>query len=553
MEVDIERRNIKVKEIVDQIAIAPSEAFLRSAGDRCGNDKELFNEVVESLGERATPGFLGPDVSSRDPMANQRIGGYKTHWRLGGGGNGDVYLATRAKEPRQQVAMKFLRLQDGESEEFRRRFLRERQIIALLNHPYIVKLYDADRTRDGRPYFAMEYVAGEDLYKHANAKRLTVLQRLDLFLKVCDAVQYLHSHLIVHRDLKPANVLVDEHGNPRVLDFGIAKLLRPELMDGEPITMTQRHPLTAQYASPEQWNGGLITSASDVYSLGTILFELLTGVLPVQWSGDLFEYQRRVCEGNLPLSSKSVAEGHAALCREASDAALAAHLAGDLDAIIAKALRKDVIERYPTVTALAEDIQRHLQFVPVRACGEGVIYRLRRFLRRNRALASSMTAILMVLGLGLWVTFLQRNEARMQRNEAERQRMVAVEEAEHIRQMAKEKEDLLIQLKQNLNNKEMEDLQFRSSIANLANELEHSMRANNGKTRGLEIDGRAAADLAHNFDLLGSLFAGSGDMAGSRRSWQQCVAILNSLEETENLSPVAAATRSRCQEALKKK
>jgi len=126
----------------------------------------------------------------------------------------------------------------------------------------------------------MEYVAGENLYKHANSKRMTILQRLDLFLKVCDAVQYLHSHLIVHRDLKPANVLVDAHGNPRVLDFAIAKLLRPELMDGELIIMTKRHPLTAQYASPEQWDGGLITSASDVYSLVVILFELLTGALP---------------------------------------------------------------------------------------------------------------------------------------------------------------------------------------------------------------------------------------------------------------------------------
>jgi aminoglycoside phosphotransferase (APT) family kinase protein len=463
-----------------------------------------------------------------------------------------VYLATRTKEPRQQVAMKFLRLQDGESEEFRRRFLRERQIIALLNHPYIVKLFGADRTRDGRPYFVMEYIAGEDIYKHANSKRLTVFERLEMFLKVCDAVQYLHSHLIVHRDLKPANVLVDEHGNPRVLDFGIAKLLRPELMDGELITMTQRHPLTAQYASPEQWDGGLITSASDVYSLGAILFQLLTGKLPLPWTGDLYAYQRRVCEGSPPLSSKSVAEGHAALCREPNDSALAAQLAGDLDAIISKALRKDVTERYPTVAALVDDIQRHLQLLPVRACGEGLSYRLRRFLRRNRALAASIAAIMLALGLGLWATLMQRNEARAQRNEAERQRIVATEEAEHIRQMAKAQEDLLVQLKQSLNNRQMEDLQFRSSIADLAGELEHSLRANNGKSRGLEIDVRAATGLARDYDLLGRLFAASGDLAGSQRSWQQCVAILNNVEETSNLSSVATTTLSRCQDALKR-
>jgi serine/threonine protein kinase len=227
--VDTEKRRLRAKEIANQIGLAPGQEPLRSAIERCGNDKELLNEVLGFLGERSTS---RPDSEApRDPMANQKVGSYKTHWRLGGGGNGDVYLATRAKEPHQQVAIKFLRLHEGESEEFRRRFLRERQIIALLNHPYIVKLFDADRTRDGRPYFVMEYVAGEDLDKHANTRRMTVLQRLDLFLKTCDAVQYLHSHLIVHRDLKPANVLVDEDGNPRVLDFGIAKLLRPELMD----------------------------------------------------------------------------------------------------------------------------------------------------------------------------------------------------------------------------------------------------------------------------------------------------------------------------------
>jgi hypothetical protein len=159
---------------------------------------------------------------------------------------------------------------------------------------------------------------------------------------------------------------------------------------------------------------------------------------------------------------------------------------------------------------------------------------------------------MLALGLGLWATLMQRNEARAQRNEAERQRIVATEEAEHIRQMAKAQEDLLVQLKQSLNNRQMEDLQFRSSIADLAGELEHSLRANNGKSRGLEIDVRAATGLARDYDLLGRLFAASGDLAGSQRSWQQCVAILNNVEETSNLSSVATTTLSRCQDALKR-
>jgi len=375
---------------------------LHSAVARCGDDKELLVEVLDFLGEQSTLGPTDAELPARNPMANQKIGSYKIHWRLGSGGNGDVYLATRVKEPHQHVAIKILRLPDDENEEFRRRFLRERQIIALLNHPYIVKLFDADRSKDGRPYFVMEYVAGEQLDKHANSRRMTILQRLGLFLKICDAVQYLHSHLIVHRDLKPANVLVDSDGNPKVLDFGIAKLLRPEMMDGELITMTNRHPLTAQYASPEQWKGGLITSASDVYSLGVILFQLLTGDLPIPWTGKEYaEYQRLVCEGNLPLVSNSVVEGHEVHCREPSGVALAAYLAGDLDAILSKALDKDLTERYPTIAALADDIQRHLQFLPVRARGKGLSYRTRRFLRRNRALVASIAAVVLTLSLGL--------------------------------------------------------------------------------------------------------------------------------------------------------
>jgi serine/threonine protein kinase len=340
---DQDERRPTAKEIADQLVQAPGTNRLHSAVARCGNDRELLMEVLDCLGEQSTIQVTEAEPPARDPMANQKIGSYKIHWRLGSGGNGDVYLATRTKEPHQQTAIKILRVPDGESEEFRRRFLRERQIIALLNHPYIVKLFDADRTKDGRPYFVMEYVAGEELDRHANSRRMTVLQRLSLFLKICDAVQYLHSHLIVHRDLKPANVLVDADGNPKVLDFGIAKLLRPEMMDGELITMTRRHPLTAQYASPEQWEGGLITTASDVYSLGVILFQLLTGDLPIPWTGKSYaEYQRLVCEGKLPFASKSVVEGHSVLCREPSATALAAHLAGDLDAILSKAMNKDV-------------------------------------------------------------------------------------------------------------------------------------------------------------------------------------------------------------------
>jgi serine/threonine protein kinase len=551
--VDTEKRRLRAKEIANQIDLAPGQEPLRSAIERCGKDKELLNEVLGFLGERSTS---RPDSEAPpDPMANQKVGAYKTHWRLGGGGNGDVYLATRAKEPHQQVAIKFLRLHEGESEEFRRRFLRERQIIALLNHPYIVKLFDADRTRDGRPYFVMEYVAGEDLDKHANTRRMTVLQRLDLFLKTCDAVQYLHSHLIVHRDLKPANVLVDEDGNPRVLDFGIAKLLRPELMDGELITTTQRHPLTAQYASPEQWEGGLITSASDVYSLGVILFQLLTGDLPVPWSGHSYaEYEHLVCQGNLPKASKSVVEGHATLCRESSTASLAAHLVGDLDAILSKALYKDVTERYPTVAALAEDIHRHLQFLPVRARGEGVSYRFRRFLRRNRVLATSITAVLLALGLGLGTALVQRDEARSKKREAEEQRLIAQRETEHVQQLVKQREETLRQLQRELDEKGVQAQQWRIAVENLKADIERSIHEDENPipVRGESpfLSSARHVLLGRNYGVLARLLTLSGDREGARKAYQSCVANLKRAQEAGDISQSTTETMRGCQAGL---
>jgi eukaryotic-like serine/threonine-protein kinase len=552
---DHDEQQVKAKEIADQLVQTPGTKRLHSAVVRCGNDKDLLMEVLHHLGEQSTVCLTEVATPVRDPMANQKIGSYKIHWRLGSGGNGDVYLATRTKEPHQQVAIKILRLPDGENEEFRRRFLRERQIIALLNHPYIVKLFDADRTKDGSPYFVMEYVAGEDLDKHANSRRLTILQRLALFLKICDAVQYLHSHLIVHRDLKPANVLVDADGNPKVLDFGIAKLLRPEMMDGELITMTKRHPLTAQYASPEQWEGGLITSASDVYSLGVILFQLLTGDLPIPWSGKGYaEYQRLVCEGNLPLASKSVVKGHALLSREPSGAALATHLAGDLDAILFKAMDKEVTERYPTVAALTDDIQRHLQFLPVRARGKGLSYRTRRFLRRNRALAASIAAIVIALGLGLGMALMQRNNARHQKVVAEQQKSMAEAETRRANELAHQSDEVAQRLQHALDAKGIQDKQLRLAVAHEVNQLREIIR-NDEKPNLIRGEGVLAGParnvlLGRNYAVLAQLLTLSGDRQGAHSAFQSCVANLQRAQDAGDISRGTADTMRRCQAGL---
>ena len=552
---DLEKRRSRAKEIADQIVQTPGTKRLDSAVARCADDKELLMEVLDFLGEQCTLGPRDAEAPVQDAMANRKIGSYKIHWRLGSGGNGDVYLATRTKEPHQQVAVKILRLPDGENEEFRRRFLRERQIIALLNHPYIVKLFDADRTKDGRPYFVMEYVAGEELHKHANSRRMTILERLALFLKICDAVQYLHSHLIVHRDLKPANVLVDADGNPKVLDFGIAKLLRPEMMDGELITMSNRHPLTAQYASPEQWSGGFITAASDVYSLGVILFQLLTGDLPIPWTGKGYaEYQRLVCEGNLRLGSKSVVEGHPVLCREPSGTALAAHLAGDLDAILSKALEKDVTERYPTIAVLAEDIERHLQFLPIRARGQGLSYRTRRLLRRNRALVASIAAVVLALSLGLGIAVVQENKARHEQAVAERQTSIAEAETRRATELAQQREEIAKRLERSLDEQGIEDKQLRVAVANEVSQLRESIRKDERATsvRGESLLAGPSGNvvLGRNYAVLAQLLALSGDRQGARGAFQSCVANLKRAQDAGDISPGTAETQRRCQAGL---
>jgi serine/threonine protein kinase len=552
MEMDPEKRRTRVKEIADRIAETPDPERLRSALAHCGQDNDLLMDVLDYFGNDPT---ISDDVAEffrRDPIVSQRIGSYRIHWRLGSGGNGDVYLATRTKEPHQQVAIKLLRLYGDENEEFRRRFQRERQIIALLRHPYIVRLFDADRTRDGRPYFVMEYIPGEALDKYANARKLAVHERLQLFRKICDAVQYLHTHLIVHRDLKPANILVDTDGVPKILDFGIAKLLRPEMMDGELITVSRRQPLTAQYASPEQWEGGLITSASDVYSLGVILFQLLTGQLPIPWKDSSFhEYQRRVCEGNLPQASKSVFASHGALCREPSDATLALRLRGDLDAILAKAMSRDVIDRYATVAAFAEDIERHLKFLPVQARRDGLSYRAQRFVRRNRALAASFFTVWLALSLGLGTALVERNKAQREEALALQERNLAQAETRRANELARQSEQVAKELQGALEKQGAQDQQLRAAVANQISQLREVIRKdeNPSGSRGEEILSKVTRKmvLGRNYAVLGQLLTLSGDRTGARSAFQSCIVNLEEARERGDLSTATLDILRTCQ------
>ena len=263
---------------------APEEwpAWLDAA---CGNDADLKEEVRSLFAAHCEGGSLLPETGPppADPLIGQQIGPYEVQQRLGGGGMGIVYLASRVDgQFRKRVALKVLK-PGMDSEEILRRFRTERQILAALDHPHIARLLDGGTTERGLPFFAMEYVEGRPITEYCEQEGLTIPARLELFRAVCSAVQFAHQNLVVHRDLKPANILVGADGTPKLLDFGIAKLLNPELA-AQTLALTAAgiRPLTLEYASPEQIRGGHITTASDVYSLGVLLYELLAGSTPFE-------------------------------------------------------------------------------------------------------------------------------------------------------------------------------------------------------------------------------------------------------------------------------
>ena len=395
------------------------EGFLE---DACGDDLLLRHEVQALLDADAEEdtGFildepLLPDASPR-PVEGRRVGPYTLVRELGRGGMGTVYLARREDVGR-DVALKVVR-GDLADPLARRRFLFERRVLARLSHPGIARLYDAGISEDGTPYFAMEYVEGESITAYCDARRLGLEERLRLFERVARTVQYAHSHFVVHRDLKPSNILVTEEGadgtSVRLLDFGIAKVLDDAELDGEDLTATGRQLLTPGYAAPEQHNGGPITAATDVYGLGAVLFELLTGHRPGS-------------DPSRPSTAVTATQGTAtetASARGTTADRLARRLRGDLDVICETALQPEPERRYATAEALVEDIHRHLEGLPLVARRSTAGYRLRAFVRRHQrgVVASVLAGIVLIALTGLYTVRLQaeRDRAQTEARKAER-------------------------------------------------------------------------------------------------------------------------------------
>ena len=376
----------------------------------CAGDTGLRREVERLLaadqeGSRFLAGVPGEllELALDDREEGGSLGPYRLVRRIGSGGMGTVYLARREDEDfRRDVAVKVLRSGLASTESYHR-FIAERQILARLEHPNIARLYDGGSTEDGRPYLIMELIDGLPVDQYCDRHRLTVDQRLALFRKICAAVQHAHQNLLVHRDLKPGNILVTPEGEPKLLDFGIAKRLAPESGSAFQETRTGLRMMTPSYASPEQVRGDAITTASDVYSLGVLLAELLAGRSPYPAATDVtYEIERAICEQEAerpsialfrqgPPSAEDIAQA-----RKARPQTLRHRLQGDLDNIVLMALRKEPRRRYGSAAALARDLEKHLQDLPVTARPDTLRYRTRKLVRRHRA-AVSATAVVIVL------------------------------------------------------------------------------------------------------------------------------------------------------------
>lgn len=409
------RRAFILDEFRDQPDLAEETLALLDAYE-CRSDfaeQPVFGFALRALFARHARGHIG-----------EKIGGYRIEGEIGSGGMGAVYLGVRDDESfEKKVAVKIVNEFAADPEYLNRRLCAERAILAKLDHPNIARLIDGGTTEAGLPYFVMEYVAGKPISTYCEERKLTVRQKLELFQGVCSAIHYSHRNLIVHRDLKPGNILVNEAGVPKLLDFGIAKLLAEDSGRGNRGTTTIHRVMTPVYASPEQVRGEPVTTASDVYSLGVVLFEMLTGRLPYRFEDESAAAVERAIQLAEPMRPSEaallVADENPSPRADAGRLRLSRELAGDLDAILLRALRKEPDQRYGSAERLGEDIQRFLEGAPVAARVGSFRYRTGKFLRRYRLAVAAGLVAAVSLGAATAISISQSRVAGEERRRAE--------------------------------------------------------------------------------------------------------------------------------------
>ena len=443
----------RVDEVFRAALARPEDQRADFIKEECRNEVAVLIEVQDLLKHdrdatstlsEAACGVAGEmlEEADSDSLTNRRVGAYQVGEVIGAGGMGKVYLAHRADgQYEQKVAIKFVK-RGMDTDEILRRFRTERQSLASLDHPNIAKLIDAGATEDGLPYFVMEYVDGRHIDQYCDEHSMSIGERIELFRQVCAAVHHAHQNLIIHRDLKPSNILVTDEGRIKLLDFGTAKLLTGDHHDTTQQLATEagRQVLTPGYASPEQIRGDTITTATDVYSLGVVLYELLSGRRPHWILGQSpSEVERIICEVEPPkpsLVAVAAAQPGTVSCygdktRSAQTSGvhrgrthkLSRQLSGDLDTIVMMALRKEPQRRYKSAEQLSDDLQHYLKGLPVIAQKDTLRYRSRKFIRRHKVgvLTALMFAILLVggsAGLGWLTVRSQKAEARARENNA---------------------------------------------------------------------------------------------------------------------------------------
>lgn len=436
----------RVEELYFRTLELPEAERSRVIDAACAGDEELAREVrmllahetrvggfleAPALGE----GFAVSGVSTPDALVGTTVGRYLIESRIASGGMGTVYRATRDGEFTQCVAIKVVK-RGMDTDEILLRFRAERQTLATLNHPNIAGIIDGGALQDGRPYLVMEFVDGVAIDEYCGRHALGIAERLALFRVVCEAVGYAHQRLVVHRDLKPANILVTAGGVPKLLDFGIAKMLSGAGSSDATMTTVQERRLTPEYAAPEQITGRPVTTAADIYALGVILYELLCGKRPYQFGARTTSEIERVITSSEPLlPSTAVARGTERIdetpgpssasagslpdsSRSTSVERLRRSLRGDLDTIVMTAMRKDPQRRYPTVEQLSADIDRYLRKLPISARKDTVGYRLSKFVRRNTAATIAGSIALCGLTAGVTTVFWQASATARERDAA---------------------------------------------------------------------------------------------------------------------------------------
>jgi len=430
--------------------------FLRASGlakgeragyldSACADDPEIRAEVEAMLAAESQVGTFLENPAISPPSTNRRsadkrdpevIGPYRLLKRLGSGGMGVVYLAEQTEPVRRQVALKLIKT-GMDTDQVVARFEMERQALAMMEHPGIARVLDAGATNDGRPYFVMEVVRGTPITDYCDKKGLSLDQRLDLFARVCDALNHAHQKGIIHRDIKPSNVLVESRGGevtPKIIDFGIAKATNQRLIEGGLHTGIGQIIGTPEYMSPEQADvSGLdLDTRSDIYSMGVMLYELLAGSLPFDSatgrSAGLSQIQRVLSEEEPPTPSTKVSsvDGSTITCG-LSPRELGRRLKGDLDWIVMKAIDKDLDRRYQAASEFASDIRRSLAHEPVLASPPGTTYRLRKFVRRHRTAVSGFVAAILLLLAGVVATTSQAIRATRAEREARHQAALAAD------------------------------------------------------------------------------------------------------------------------------